>query len=130
MLAWAKSSTGFCIASPTALSYGDDEDWKHIGWHEIEHGSWNAELQRLSWVLHAAPGKPSPRGSLEFDGRPFRPAGFPQPVDPLFLRRVGEHDGVPIFVSDTASPPYTDFWMPRCDGENVFELFIEGGPSS
>ena len=56
---------GYCIASPTALSYGDKAGWTHIGWHEIERGGWNAELRKPSWVLHAAPGKPSPRGSLE-----------------------------------------------------------------
>ena len=56
---------GFCIASPATLSYGDEEDWKHVGWHEIERGAWNAELRKLTWSLHAAPGKPSPRGSLE-----------------------------------------------------------------
>ena len=46
------------------MSYGDEEGWKHIGWHEIERGSWNAELGKLSWVLHATPGKSSPRGTL------------------------------------------------------------------
>jgi hypothetical protein len=65
ILAWASTSTGFCIASLAALSYGDQEDWRHVGWHDIERGSWNAELRTLSWVLHAAPGASSPRGSLE-----------------------------------------------------------------
>jgi len=67
------------------------------------------------------------RDAVAFDGRSFRPAGFPQPVDPLFLRRVGSFDGVPIYVSDTATAPYSDFWMPRCGDGNVFELFIESG---
>lgn len=65
ILAWATTPRGFCIASPATLSYGDEEDWKHVGWHEIERGAWNAELRKLTWSLHAAPGKPSPRGSLE-----------------------------------------------------------------
>lgn len=65
------------------------------------------------------------RDAVDFEGRSFRPAGFPQPVDPLFLRRVGSFDGVPIYVSNTATAPYSDFWMPRCGDGNVFELFIE-----
>ncbi|HET9333791.1 MAG TPA: thrombospondin type 3 repeat-containing protein [Gemmatimonadota bacterium] len=68
------------------------------------------------------------RGVVEFEGRSFRPAGFPQPVDRQYLRQVGSFEGVPIYVSDTAVSPYTDFWMPRCGDGNVFELFFEGGP--
>ena len=90
ILAWATTSTGFCIASPTALSYGDEEDWKHVGWHEIERGSWNAELHRLSWVLHAAPGAPSPRGSLELD----EPGRLPE----LFRERILATIAVEKFV--------------------------------
>ena len=29
ILAWAKTPTGFCIASPATLSYGDEQGWKH-----------------------------------------------------------------------------------------------------
>ena len=47
ILAWARTSTGFCIASPATLSYGDEEGWRHVGWHEIERGSWNAELAQV-----------------------------------------------------------------------------------
>lgn len=90
ILAWATTSTGFCIASPTTLSYGDEKDWKHVGWHEIEHGSWNAELSRLSWVLHAAPGEPSPRGSLELD----EPGRLPE----LFRERILATIAVEKFV--------------------------------
>lgn len=90
ILAWATTSTGFCIASPTTLSYGDEKDWKHVGWHEIEHGSWNAELRRLSWVLHAAPGEPSPRGSLELD----EPGRLPE----LFRERILATIAVEKFV--------------------------------
>jgi hypothetical protein len=68
------------------------------------------------------------RGVVEFEGRSFRAAGFPQPVDRQYLRRVGSFEGVPIYVSDTAVAPYSDFWMPRCGDEGVFELFFESGP--
>jgi hypothetical protein len=90
ILAWATTSRGFCIASLATLSYGDEEDWKHVGWHEIERGSWNAELRRLSWVLHAAPGKPSPRGSLELD----EPGRLPE----LFRERILATIAVEKFV--------------------------------
>lgn len=26
--------------------------WRHVGWHEIEHGGWNAESRSLSWTLY------------------------------------------------------------------------------
>ena len=90
ILAWAKTSTGYCIASLTTLSYGDEEGWTHIGWHEIEHGSWNSELRTLSWVLHTAPGKPSPRGSLEL----VEPARLPD----LFRERIMASIAVEKFV--------------------------------
>jgi hypothetical protein len=90
ILAWAKTSTGYCIASPTSLSYGDETGWTHVGWYEIERGSWNAELDRLSWVLHAAPGKPSPRGSLEL----VQPGRLPD----LFRERILASIAVERFV--------------------------------
>ena len=71
-----------------------------------------------------------PSGALrtfEFDGRRFQPAGFPQPVDRQFLVRIGEYEGIPIYVSDTAREPYSDFWVPRCGPGGMFELYIEAG---
>ena len=65
--------------------------------------------------------------TFEFDGRRFQPAGFPQPVDRQFLVRVGEYEGVPIYVSDTAREPYSDFWAPRCGPGGMFELYVESG---
>jgi len=67
------------------------------------------------------------RRAIEFDGRRFEPAGFPQPVDRRFLIRVGEFEGLPIYVSDTAQQPYGDFWVPRCGGDGTFELYVETG---
>ena len=64
ILAWATTQAGFCIASPATFSYGNDDAWQHIGWHEIERGGWNAELRKLSWVPYAAPGQAPARGSL------------------------------------------------------------------
>lgn len=90
IFAWARTSTGYGIASLTTLSYGDEEGWKHIGWHEIERGSWNAELGTLSWVLHAAPGKPSPRGSLEL----VKPGRLPE----LFRERISATIAIERFV--------------------------------
>ena len=54
VLAWAaegaEGDATFCIGSPAALSSGSAAGWRHVGWHEIEHGGWNDELRRLSWV--------------------------------------------------------------------------------
>lgn len=90
ILAWARTSTGYGIASLAALSYGDEEGWRHIGWHEIERGGWNAELHTLSWVLHAATGKPSPRGSLEL----LEPGRMPE----LFRERISATIAIERFV--------------------------------
>lgn len=80
ILAWAKTPTGFCIGSPAALSVGDDHGFTHVGWHEIEHGGWNSETRRLSWVCYRSE-----------DGRARR--GFVELVDPgrvpeLFRERI------------------------------------------
>lgn len=54
VLAWAGSEQDdvrtFCIGAPATLSHGWETGWRHVGWHEIEHGGWNAELRQLSWV--------------------------------------------------------------------------------
>ena len=48
-------------------------------------------------------------------------------VDRQFLVRVGEYEGIPIYVSDTAREPYSDFWVPRCGPGGMFELYVEVG---
>lgn len=65
--------------------------------------------------------------TIEFEGRRFRPTGFPQTVDRTFLVQVGSFDDLPIYVSDTARKPYADFWVPHCSAEDTFELFVEVG---
>lgn len=55
ILAWARSEDGYVVGSPAVLSVGDGEDaagWRHVGWHEIEHGGWNSESRSLSWTLY------------------------------------------------------------------------------
>jgi hypothetical protein len=90
ILAWAESRPGFCIASPAAFSHGNDTGWEHIGWHEIERGSWNAELRRLTWVRYAAPGEAPARGSLEL----IKPGRMPE----LFRERILATIAVEKFV--------------------------------
>jgi hypothetical protein len=90
ILAWATTRTGFCIASAATLSYGDEGAWEHIGWHEIERGSWNAELHKLTWVLYAAQGESPTRGALELTD----PGRFPE----LFRERISATIAVERFV--------------------------------
>jgi len=90
ILAWARTSAGFCIASPATLSYGDQQGWKHIGWHEIERGGWNAELQKLTWVRYALPGAVPASGALELTD----PGRFPE----LFRERIQATIAVERFV--------------------------------
>lgn len=80
ILAWAATSKGLCIASLAFFSYGSEDAWQHIGWHEIERGGWNAELHRLSWVLYGAPGEVAVRGSLELTEPGLMPEVFRERV--------------------------------------------------
>ena len=53
VLAWAAdgdSEPSYAIGAPATLSDGSVSGWRHVGWHQIEHGGWNAELRQLSWV--------------------------------------------------------------------------------
>jgi hypothetical protein len=90
VLAWATTPAGFCVASPAALSYGDEATWAHIGWHEIERGGWNAELHQLHWVRYAAPGEALARGSVELTD----PGRLPE----LFRERISATIAVERFV--------------------------------
>ena len=90
ILGWAKTSTGFCIASPAAFSFGDQLAWEHLGWHEIERGGWNAELNKLSWVRYAPPGEAPARGVLELT----EPGRLPE----LFRERISATIAVERFV--------------------------------
>ena len=68
ILAWARSDSGLVVGSPALLSVlddaaptdGDADDvvrgelpgWRHVAWHLVEHGGWNAESRSLSWTLY------------------------------------------------------------------------------
>ncbi|HET9647485.1 MAG TPA: hypothetical protein VFP34_04540 [Microlunatus sp.] len=80
VLGWARTPTGYCIGSPAALSVGDENAFTHLGWHEIQHGGWNAETRRLSWVCYPGPHGRSRRGFVVLD----EPARLPE----LFRERV------------------------------------------
>jgi len=77
ILAWAVGPAGdqFCVGSPAALSWGGPSGWRHVGWHLIERGGWNAELHQLSWVQ--LDGR---RGAVQLDA----PGRLPE----LFRERV------------------------------------------
>jgi hypothetical protein len=90
ILGWAKTPAGFCIASPAAFSFGDQLAWDHLGWHEIERGGWNAELNKLSWVRYAAPGEAPTHGVLELT----EPGRLPE----LFRERISATIAVERFV--------------------------------
>ncbi|HEX8508661.1 MAG TPA: hypothetical protein VF635_04090 [Propionibacteriaceae bacterium] len=68
ILAWATTPDGFAIGSPAALSLSpgseaagaQPDEWRHVGWHEVERGGWDADTSRLGWVLYGGE-----RGSVE-----------------------------------------------------------------
>jgi hypothetical protein len=73
------------LGSPAALSWGEQE-WRHVGWHEIERGGWNAETAKLSWAQYGGR-----RGSVGLD----EPGRLPE----LFRERVAASIAVERFVS-------------------------------
>ena len=52
ILAWAEAVNGVCIGSASLLSYASEAGWRHVGWHQIERGGWNAETRKLSWTTY------------------------------------------------------------------------------
>lgn len=91
ILAWARSADTFVVGSPAALSVGGSEpgaepgEWRHVGWHEIEHGGWNSETRSLSWTLYGGR-----RGRVEL----AEPGRLPE----LFRERVAASIAVERFV--------------------------------
>ena len=93
ILAWTRSSDGYVVGSLAVLSLGGGEPvadadgaaWRHVGWHEIEHGGWNAESRSLSWTLYGGR-----RGRVELAD----PARLPE----LFRERVAASIAVERFV--------------------------------
>ncbi len=75
ILAWARAKDGYGVGSPSALSYGDEPGWTHIGWHQIEQGGWDTDTSRLAWTLYGGR-----RGSIELS----EPGRLPE----LFRERV------------------------------------------
>jgi len=91
ILAWARTETGFCIGSPSALSYGDQFGWRHLGWHEIERGGWDAATGELRWTELSAPGDPPTTGAVALT----EPGRLPE----LFRERVSATIAVEKFVA-------------------------------
>lgn len=90
ILAWATGDEQrYAIGGPARLSVGSADGWRHTGWHEIEHGGWNAETQVLSWKLYEGR-----RGSVSLD----EPARLPE----LFRERVAASIAVEKFIPLTA----------------------------
>ena len=105
ILAWARGQDAFVVGSPAVLSISDGggagagdaaaggdgvadgevAGWRHVGWHEIEHGGWNAESRSLSWTLYGGR-----RGRVELE----EPARLPE----LFRERVAASIAVERFV--------------------------------
>lgn len=68
-----------------------------------------------------------PGVTIAFDGRLWDQLGRPEPITSDNLRRVGDFDGVPIYVAVAASPPFRDIWVPRCDPTGTYQLYVEEG---
>lgn len=83
----------------------------------------------------AAPGIPAgmcvdtrewfPSGApIRFEERTWQKLGVPEPISVDNLKRVGEVDGVPVFVSAFSTQPYQDLWLPLCVPSGSFQLYV------
>jgi hypothetical protein len=68
-----------------------------------------------------------PGVTIAFDGRLWDQLGRPEPITQDNLQRVGDFDGVPIYVATAARPPFTDIWVPRCAPAGTYQLYVEEG---
>lgn len=76
ILAWtADSDGGPVVLSPAALSVRRGGDWRHVGWHEIERGGWNAETGQLRWQSYGGA-----RGAVSLSEPAKVPAVFQERV--------------------------------------------------
>src|SRR3954454_10961360 len=57
LLAWQRTADGgYCLAAAGVLSLAPadpgESDWRHIGWHRIERGGFDADTLTLRWTLY------------------------------------------------------------------------------
>ena len=77
ILAWAPVvDDGLVLLSPAVVSVLRDDDWRHVGWHEIERGGWNAETEQLRWQTYAGA-----RGAVALPDPARVPEVFKERVD-------------------------------------------------
>lgn len=50
VLAWSRLATGHLVGLPDRLAVGIDDEWRFVGWHEIETGGWDRESSELRWT--------------------------------------------------------------------------------
>ena len=81
---------GYCIGSLALLSYGSNNNWQHLGWHQIQRGGWNAERGELSWTEVAEPDEIARRQTI--------PLSEPGRLPELFRERVAATIAVERFV--------------------------------
>ncbi|MFW6599324.1 hypothetical protein ACQBAU_12180 [Propionibacteriaceae bacterium Y2011] len=44
--------SGQVVALPSHIAHGSGRDWDLLGWHVIDHGSWNPDTDTLELELH------------------------------------------------------------------------------
>jgi hypothetical protein len=77
ILAWTPSvGEDLVVLSPSVLSVRTGDDWRHVGWHLIERGGWNAETAQLRWQTYAGS-----RGAVTLPDPSRVPEVFKERVD-------------------------------------------------
>ncbi len=111
LLTWAAAADGrCCLATAGMLSIGSAdgpaEDWRHLGWHRIERGGFDADTLTLRWTLYGD----GPYGSAPDDlesaiGRGEVVLTDPRQLPAVFRDRVAASIAVEQFFElDSGAP--------------------------
>ena len=76
---WPGRRSSTAVSSCSArrrCRFSADDDWRHVGWHEIERGGWNAETEQLRWQTYGGA-----RGAVALPDPARVPEVFKERVD-------------------------------------------------
>jgi len=79
-LAWGEGPDGYVVALPSHLALGRDAAWDLVAWHDVVHGGWDADAERLTWRDAAGEAR-----SVELTRAGELPVVFRERVDATFV---------------------------------------------
>lgn len=56
ILTWGRTSDGYAVGLPDRLSISEAAGWRHVAWHQIDHGEWDEDTSTMRWSGPAGDG--------------------------------------------------------------------------